>query len=101
MTEGAFLGDAGVGYWGPADIDGDGVVDRVMRFTSVDFWSHFLFLKKGDCLRYIGSLEGYQIEITRAKGATPRARVYTYPIGPNSRVETYTSCEPSAVHSAL
>lgn len=88
-TEDAFLDDVGPGYWGPADIDGDGVEDRVMRFTSVDFWSHHLFLKKGDCLRYAGSLEGYQIEVTRAKGGSPRARVFTYPIGPDSRVDTY------------
>lgn len=80
----------GVGYWGAADIDGGGADDRILRYTSTDFWSHFLFLKKGECFRFAGSLEGYQIEVTRAKGATPRARVHTYPIGPSSRVEAYS-----------
>lgn len=88
-TDGAFLGDVGPGYWGPADVDGDGADDRVMRYSSVDSWSHFFFLKKGKCLSYAGKLDGYQVEISRAKGRPTRARVHTYPIGPSSRVETH------------
>lgn len=88
-TDAAFLDNVGPGYWGPVDIDGDGVDDRIMRLTSVDFWSHFFFMRKGGCLRYIGVLEGYQVEVTRPKGVSPRARVHTYPIGPDSRVDAY------------
>ncbi|MFO0547538.1 MAG: hypothetical protein U0271_04065 [Polyangiaceae bacterium] len=88
-TDADFLSNSGSGYWGPTDIDGDGVEDRVMVFTSVDFWSHFVFLKKGGCLRYAGTLEGYQIELKRTKGGAIRARVYTYPIGPGSSVDAY------------
>jgi len=89
QTDSAFLDDVGPGYWGPTDIDGDGADDRMLRFTTVDFWSHVILLKKGDCWRYAGLLEGYQVEITRGKGGSPRARVHTYPVGPNSRVDAY------------
>ncbi len=88
-ADAAFLADVGPGYWGPTDIDGDGADDQVMRFTTIDFWSHLFFLRRGDCLRYAGLLEGFQIELTRTKGGAVRARVHTYPIGPNSRVDPY------------
>ncbi|NUP06897.1 MAG: hypothetical protein HOW73_12665 [Polyangiaceae bacterium] len=76
----------GPGYWGPIDFDSNGVEDRVLNYTSVDFWSYLFFIRKSDCWAFSGYLEGYQVELAD-KGKS--ARVLTYPIGPDARIETY------------
>ena len=88
--EGPFgLGGSGSGYWGPTDIDSDGVEDLVLGHTSVDFWSHLFFVRRGGCFAFAGYVEAYQVELGPLAGGRREARVLTYPIGPIARIEAY------------
>jgi hypothetical protein len=76
-------GDTGVGaaFFGDQDIDGDGRRDLVLLYTSVDYWSWFVFLRRSGCLRFVAAIDGHQVELLPSKHAGVRdVRVWTYPL---------------------
>jgi hypothetical protein len=72
---------AGPGVFGSFDVDGDRSPDVFRHYSSVDYWAWLAFVRDEDCLRFVGYLEGYQVELMPAKQHGMRqARVLTYPL---------------------
>jgi hypothetical protein len=62
------FGDAGwSGFFGPRDFDGDGRGDRVLAYTSVDYWLWLLFVERPGCIELVGSVPGYQVQAGSAR----------------------------------
>jgi hypothetical protein len=73
--------ELGAGFLGSQDVDGDGRMDLVLLFTSVDYWSWFLFRREPGCTRFVGTVEGYQVELLPSKHHGMRdVMVWTYPL---------------------
>jgi hypothetical protein len=79
--------DQGNGFFGDLDVNRDGKQDRVLLYTSVDYWAWFVFVREASCLRFVDAVEGYQVELLApVDHGIRRARVLTYPL--QGRIET-------------
>lgn len=79
--------DQGNGFFGDLDVDRDGKPDRVLLYTSVDYWAWFVFVRDAGCLRFVDAVEGYQVDLLPAADhGIRRVRVLSYPL--QGRIET-------------
>ena len=73
--------DRGLAFFGPLDFDADGRVDRVLLYTSVDYWLWLVFVDRGHCHELVGEVEGYQVEAGKRDASGYRElAAWTYPI---------------------
>lgn len=52
----------GPAFFGSHDFDADGRTDRVLLYTSVDYWLWLVLVDRGGCHELVGEVEGYQVE---------------------------------------
>ncbi len=53
----------------------------MLTHGSVDFWRHIWFIRDGDCLRFVGFVDGYQIALAPSRHHGVRdIRAHTYPL---------------------
>lgn len=73
--------DRGLAFFGSHDFDADGRVDRVLLYTSVDYWLWLVFVDRGHCHELVGEVEGYQVEAGKRDASGYRElTAWTYPI---------------------
>lgn len=53
----------GFGFFGTRDLDANGKLDRVVLYTSVDYWLWLLFIDKPNCEKFIGAVPGYSVTV--------------------------------------
>lgn len=71
----------GFGFHGTRDFDANGKLDRVVLYTSVDYWLWFVFEQKPNCERFLGAVPGYRIDVQKTSHSGRRDLVaLTYPL---------------------
>ncbi|MEZ4221932.1 MAG: hypothetical protein R3B13_13450 [Polyangiaceae bacterium] len=53
----------GFGFHGPRDLNTDGKPDRVVLYTTVDYWEWLMFEQKPNCELFLGAIPGYRIDV--------------------------------------
>lgn len=79
----------GFGVFGARDLDQNGKGDRVLLYTSVDYWLWLLFRNNGGCQQFLGAVPGYKLTIEKTAHNGIRDIVaLSYPIqGQDERYE--------------
>jgi len=65
-TSGAPQSDS-FGFFGSRDFDGNGKPDRVLLYTSLDYWLWLPFVAKRDCDQFLGAVPGYRVMLKKSK----------------------------------